>query len=59
MNDTSVRYVSGSSIRKVVMMDTAATTSGRNASSDANTKSSTIRAPTAPNSVSVRTPGAS
>jgi len=39
------------------MIDAVATTSGRNASSDANTNASTTSAPTAPRRVSARAPG--
>src|SRR4051812_21079171 len=57
MNDTCVRYVSGNSSRNDVRIDTAATTIGRKARNEANTKASTARAPTAPSSTSVNTPG--
>ena len=57
MNDTSVRYVIGSSMRNVVRIDTAATSIGRNARNDAKTKSRTMSAPRAPSRVSPSTPG--
>ncbi len=52
---TSVNVVSPSTSMNVVKIDTAAMSSGSSARNDANTKSSTIRAPAAASSVSTRT----
>ena len=57
MNETSATYVSASTTSRVVRIDTAAISSGTNASSDANTNASTASAPRPPISVSTSTPG--
>lgn len=56
MNDTSVNWVSPSTIRNVARMAPAAISSGISASAEPKTSSSTTRAPTPPNSVSASTP---
>ena len=59
IGETAVSWVSPSSSRNVVRIETIAITSGTNARNEANTKASTTSAPSPPSTASTRTPGPS